>query len=518
MINRYLFGIDIGTSSTKVAIQSSDGSFIAIERLEHSISSPNEGWAELSIDEVWNNIIILTKKLLNKSDVNPGAIKAIGISCLCPGLIPFDKHGNTLLNPIIFMDNRSNKEVAMIRDRISDEDLFKMSGNKLMAGACSLTSMLWIKNNKNEIYNKTKYFGHINTFLVHKLTGVFGIDFTNASYTGLFETSGDLKWSADVANTVGVDVEKLPPLIRSDSIAGELSSQEIIDIGLAKGIPVVMGGADTACSALAIGVIEHNQVFESVGTTNVITVCSEKPTFDIHFMNRCHVIENRWLSHGAMSSTGASLKWFRDEFCNDFVIQEEQSGISAYQLMDDLVKSSNDGANGLIFLPYMVGERTPVWDSNAKGVFFGLSLQTKRSDLIRSILEGCGYGLRQIIEIAEHMTGEKINEFISIGGGSKSQIWAEIKSDITGKTIRVLDFNDAAVIGAMLLAGLAVGFYKNPVEAGACISKNISKVVSPQSHNNTIHDSNYNIYKSLYPLLKELFSMSENGKFQKGKP
>jgi xylulokinase len=505
MINQYLLGIDIGTSSTKVALLSIEGYLIAIERQEHSILSPHEGWAELSINELWDDFLLSVKRLVNKTKVDPKLIKAIGVSCLCPGLMPLDQNGNALLNPIIFMDKRSSKEVALIKERIPEEELSKVSSNKLMPGACSLTSMFWIKQNREEIYQNTKYFGHINTFFVHKLTGNFGIDYTNASYTGLFETSGGLKWSEEISKTVGIDIEKLPPLIPSDTIAGGLISEEVINIGLLKGTPVAMGGADTACSALAVGVIGHNQVFESVGTTNVITVCSEKPVFDIRFMNRCHVIKDRWLYHGAMSSTGASLKWFRDEFFSDFVLQEEETGISAYQRMDELACKSPPGANGLIFLPYMSGERTPVWDPNAKGVFFGLNLQTKKADIIRSILEGCGFGLKQIIEIAEKITGEKIEDFIAIGGGAKSQIWGQIKSDITGKIIKVLDFNDAAVIGAMLLAGLAVGVYKSPMQAQSYISKNIYTTIYPQQKNKAIYDSKFEIYKSLYPKLKELF-------------
>ncbi|WHH57322.1 FGGY-family carbohydrate kinase [Petroclostridium sp. X23] len=506
MENQYLLGIDIGTSSTKVALLSVEGSLIAIERQEHSILSPREGWAELSIDGLWNEFLILLKKISKNHKVDLKSIKAIGISCLCPGLMPFDKHGKALLNPIIFMDKRSSKETALIRDKISEEELSKISSNKLMPGACSLTSMLWIKENMEEVYRNTKYFGHINTFFVQKLTGKFGIDYTNASYTGLFETVQRQEWSEEICKRVDIDMEKLPPLIPSDSIAGNLISEEVIEIGLLKGIPVAMGGADTACSALAVGIIEHNQVFESVGTTNVITVCSEKPVFDVRFMNRCHVIKDRWLYHGAMSSTGASLKWFRDEFCSDLIISEKETGVSAYKKMDELVCQSMPGANGLIFLPYLSGERTPVWDPNARGVFFGLTLQTKKADIVRSILEGCGYGLKQIIEIAEFMTGEKINEFVAIGGGAKSEVWGQIKADITGKTIRVLDLNDAAVIGAMLLAGLAAGIYKNPIEAQSYISKNMYITLYPQKQSQNIYNSRFETYKSLYPRLKELFS------------
>jgi xylulokinase len=508
MTKQYLLGIDIGTSSIKVGLLDTEGPLVAVARQEHSIRSPHEGWAELPIHVLWEHFLVVCRKLLNQAKVNPRSIKAIGISCLCPGLMPFAKNGRVLLDPIIYLDQRSIEEAAWIRERIAAEELAGISGNKLMPGACSLTSMLWIKRNREEIYRNTEYFGHINTFFAHKLTGRFGIDYTNASYTGLFETSGGLKWSDYVTKTVDLDMGKLPPLIPSDAVVGGLSSAEVMQLGILQNTPVAMGGADTACSALALGVLEANQVFESVGTTDVITVCSEKPIFDTRFMNRCHVVKDRWLYHGAMSSAGGSLRWFRDEFCADLIAQEEVTGVSAFRQMDKLVCTSQPGANGLTFLPYMAGERTPVWDPDAKGVFFGLSLQTKKADIIRSIMEGCGFGLRQMIEIAEKRTGEAIKEFVAIGGGAKSQVWGGIKSDITGKVIQVLDINDAAVIGATLLAGLAAGIYKSPAEAQSHIDKRTYLTIYPQERNRVIYDKNFAIFQSLYPKLKEVFSMS----------
>lgn len=506
MEKQYLLGIDIGTSSIKVGLFDINGRVIDIEREEHSIVSPEQEWAELPIKIVWHNFMCCLENLINKNRVNPTHIKAIGVSCLCPGLVPLDEKGEALINPIIgFMDKRSLEEVEIIKEKVGEEKVFKISGNKIMPGACSLTSMLWIKRNRKEIYEKTKVFGHINTFFVKKLTGKFGIDYTNASLTGIFETTGGLRWSKDIAEIIGIDIEKLPPLIPSDSIAGLLNSPEVIRLGLPSGIPVAMGGADTACSALALGVVEHNQVFESVGTTNVITICSKKAVFDDRFVNRYHVVKDRWLYHGAMSSTGASLRWFRDEFCQDLIEKEREIGINAYQTMSELAENSLPGANGVVFLPYMAGERSPVWDPEARGVIFGLNLQIKKSDIIRAILEGCGFGLRQIYEIAEEMVGQEIKEFISIGGGAKNKVWGQIKADITGKVIQVLYINETAVTGAALLGGLATKIYKNVTDAYTRVGKNIWMKFYPQQKNRELYNKMFKIYVGLYPSLKNLF-------------
>lgn len=373
--------------------------------------------------------------------------------------------GEVLVDAIIYSDRRSNEEAEMILDAVGKDRLFELTANTAMAGAMSGTSMLWIKRHLPEQYEKTKYFGHLNTFMAHRMCGNFAIDYSNASYTNLFETTGGFRWSEELCEKIGIDIEKLPPLHKSTDVVGGLINEELIALGIPQGTPIVIGGGDTACATLAAGVTKAGDICESVGTTNVLTICVDQPKFDRGFINRCHVVDGTWLYQGALSTTGAAYQWFRDNFCQDLIEKASGSSKNAFAYMNEEADEAEPGCGGLVFLPYMLGERSPIWDPYARGVFFGLSLQTKRKDMNRAVMEGCGYGLRQLSEIAERVTGKKMTEFVSIGGGAKSETWAQIKADITGKDIIILDLNDMAPVGAALLAGVGAGVFKDIYEA-----------------------------------------------------
>ena len=332
--------------------------------------------------------------------------------------------------------------------------------------------------------------------MAHRMCGNFAIDYSNASYTNLFETTGGFRWSEELCEKIGIDIEKLPPLHKSTDVVGGLINEELIALGIPQGTPIVIGGGDTACATLAAGVTKAGDVCESVGTTNVLTICVDQPKFDRGFINRCHVVDGTWIYQGALSTTGAAYQWFRDNFCQDLI--EKASG------------SSKNGCGGLVFLPYMLGERSPIWDPYARGVFFGLSLQTKRKDMNRAVMEGCGYGLRQLSEIAERVTGKKMTEFVSIGGGAKSETWAQIKADITGKDIIILDLNDMAPVGAALLAGVGAGVFKDIYEASDKVDKHVYKVVKSSDKHKDVYEKRYQVYTKLYPQIKELYKIGSD--------
>ena len=509
MEEKYLLGIDIGTGSLKITIIDKNANVIATKSQEYELSHPYNNYTEIKSNLLWETFINCLKRAVYDSKVDLSLIKGIGISCLCPGLTGFDKDNNIILDPIIYSDRRSTEEAEFIENKVGKETIFKITGNRTMAGAISSTTMLWIKNNKPNLYKNIKYFGHINSLFAMKLTGKVAIDYTNASYTGLFETTKGLKWSETLCDLVGIDMEKLPPIKKSYEVVGGLIAPEIIELGIKKDTPVVIGGADTACAAFTVGIVEQDQVFESVGTTNVLTICSSKPKFSDAFVNRCHVVDDRWLSHGALTHTGSSLRWFRDNLCNDYKEIESQTGKSAYELMDEDALKSGAGANGIVFLPYMLGERSPIWDPYAQGVFFGMSLFNNRGDMIRSILESCGYGLRQLCEITQSTTGSNITKFKSVGGGAKSKVWAQIKADITGKDIDILDCKDAASVGAALLAGVGCKVYSSLEQARNTVEKSIYAEIKSNSTNDSIYKSKYEIYNDLYPRIKDLYQKNQ---------
>lgn len=504
-MQNYLLGIDVGTGSIKVAVIDENAKLIGVESREYEIIREQDDWAQIDTGCLWDSLLICLEGLFIKQNIQADKIKGIGISCLCPGLTAFDENNGVLIDPIIYTDRRSKEEAEYIKNIVGEEELFRITGNNVMAGAISGTSMLWVKNHMPDIYEKTRYFGHVNTLIGVFLTGETAIDYSNASYTALFETGGLKDWSDELCLKIGIDRSKLPPLRKSTDVIGGLVSRELIEMGIPEGTEVVIGGADTPCASITCGVTKHGDACESAGTTNVITICTDTPRFDKGFINRCHVVDGTWIYQGAMSNTGASLRWAREELCKDLKEEARLQDIDAYDLMNREAAEAQPGAGGVVFLPYMAGERCPIWDPYSKGVFFGVTLKSHRKELIRAIMEGCGYGLRQLCEIAERVTETEYKGFLSVGGGSKSEIWARIKADITGKTIVILDISEAAVIGAALLAGVGTGVFKDIQDAADKVERKVSSVIAPSHANDEIYNKRYQTYIELYPRIKDLY-------------
>lgn len=500
----------MGTTSIKVAIIDEQARVLGMSSSSYRLITPNQDYAQIDTEDMWRAYLKCIRLLQEGKNIDMSRVAGISISSLCPGLAALGENGEVLTDPIIYSDRRSTEEAEMILEAVGREKLFEITANTAMAGAMSGTSMLWIKRNLPEVYEKTKYFGHVNTLLAQRMSGNFAIDYSNASYTDLFETTGGFQWSEVLCEKIGIDMEKLPPLHASTDVVGGLIHPDLIQMGIPRDTPVIIGGGDTACATLAAGVTKAGQVCESVGTTNVLTICVDQPKFDKGFINRCHVVEGTWIYQGALSHTGASYQWFRDNFCQDLVDRAVGTDKTAFQFMNEEADMAEPGSGGLVFLPYMLGERSPIWDPYARGVFFGISLQTTRKEMNRAVMEGCGYGLRQLSEIAERVTGREIKEFTSIGGGAKSETWAQIKADITGKDIKILDMNDMAPIGAALLAGVGAGIFKDVYEAADKVEKKVYKVIRSSRAHDDIYNKRYQVYIQLYPQIEELYKIGSN--------
>lgn len=508
----YLIGVDVGTTSIKVAVIDKNAELKGISSSSYELITPNPDYTQIDTESMWKAYLKCLKLLFHGKRIDPARIAGIGISSLCPGLAAFGQEGEVLVDPIIYSDRRSTKEAELIKEAAGEDEIFGITANNVMAGAISGTSMLWIKRNLPEIYEKTKYFGHVNTLMALFMTGNYAMDYSNASYTALFETARGYEgqWSEELCSKIGIDIEKLPPLMKPTDIVGGLNNEEMIRMGIPAGTKVVIGGGDTACASLAAGVTEAGNVCESVGTTNVLTICVDEPKFDKSFINRCHVIPGTWIYQGALSHTGASYQWFRDNFCHDLVNAAKGLEWDVFQLMNEEAGHAKPGSDGVVFLPYMMGERSPIWDPYARGIFFGVSLHTKRREMNRAIMEGCGYGLRQLCEIAERVTGKEISQFSSIGGGAKSELWAQIKADITGKSIQILDMSDMAPIGAALLAGTGAGIFEDLRQASGKVRQTVYKEVRPNKANEEAYEKGYQIYVQLYPRIKDLYRITTN--------
>ena len=505
-----LLGTDIGAQSLKVGLMDEGGALHAFEQVPYAIQRPHPGWAEEDPEVWWDSFCKAVKTAMERNAIRSDQIESIGISTMCPSLVAMDDCGDPLRPAILYLDQRSFPQTKRILDEIGLDKVFRATGNRIAPGTYSATSMLWIRDNEPELFRRTRFFGHGNTFLAHRLTGHFGFDWTNASFTGLFQTGTQQAWSNKLCHDLRIPVELLPPPVISSTCIGTLTERASRATELPEGIPVAVGAADTACSALGAGVVDPGQVFETSGTSDVLTFCADQPVFDIRFMNRCHVVPERWLLNGAMLSPGAALSWFRDQCCSEESQTAQKMGTSAYKIMDLKAEASPPGANGLLFLPYMRGERSPIWDPLARGVFFGLSLDTTKGDMIRSMLEGTAYGLRQNLEVAEQQLGFAVKELRVVGGGSKSRTWSQIKADVLRRPVTTMDQQETAVLGAAMLGGLASGRFADFREAVAKAGARPLQIISPNSDAEFLYSRIYSCYLDLYARVKDLFErMSE---------
>jgi len=497
-----LLGIDVGGGGVKVGAFNLDGRLMALATEPLELSFPGPGWAESHPRDWLEKIRICMDRI--KEKIRDREVVGIGLSNMCPSLVALNDAGEPLRPAILYLDTRSWQEASAIQERRPLEWFLQESGNRVAAGTISGTSIRWLKEHEPEVYRSTRFFGHANTYLAGVLTGRFGMDYSNASLTGLFDQRTILKWSPALCEAYEVEMNKLPELIPSHQRVGRLDEKGARLLGLPAGIPVAMGGADSACSAFAAGVTEEGDVFETSGTSDVLAVCFAKPLFEARFLNRCHVVPQRWLGMGAMVAVGAAFRWARDVLGSTEKHVAELSGLDAYDVLCAEAARSRPGARGVVFLPYMSGERSPIWDPHARGIFFGLHLKTTKNDLIRAVLEGGSYGLKANLEVAEELLGKEVKTIAVVGKGGKNDFWAQLRADITGKEIRVLEFHETAVLGAAMLGGLAAGVYGDYKDALRAAVKGY-KSYFPNCQYKDIYRATYKLYKSLYPRLKDCF-------------
>ncbi|MEM3785767.1 MAG: xylulokinase [Nitrososphaeria archaeon] len=502
----FLISIDIGTTAAKVALVKADGpQVVSVLSSEYrkGILHPKSLWAESDPEDWWTTACNLIKKLFQQTNVDPSQVIGIGLCNTCPSLIALDSEGKALRPAILYMDQRSIKQAKRLMRKVGKEVFAEIAGNRIAPGAFSITSMLWIKENEPEVYRRTYKFVHANGYFASKLTGEVGMDPTNASFTGVFDLK-KVQWSDELIEKVGLDKEKLPKIFWSYEKVGEVNNYASKILGIEAGVPVAMGCADSAASALGCGIIKPGRVFETTGTSTVVAVVSSSPKFDTRILNRCYVKNGLWLHMGAMSTTGASLKWFKDNLCQVEVQLSQKGDGNVYKLLDELAAKVPPGSEGLIFFPYMSGERSPIWDPNARGVFFGLTLSHTKAHMIRAILEGVAFGLKNNLEIIESL-GVSVEEVRAAGAAAKSSLWRQIKADVLNKRIAVSSVKDATMIGCAILAGGASKYYNDIISIADKFYYMVEDVNIPNELANSVYRKFYSIFRKGYKRFKSMY-------------
>lgn len=500
-MKKYLLAHDLGTSGNKATLYSTEGELVKSCVHSYEMLVSNNNWVEQRPEDFWNAVCISTKELVQDIDVND--IAAISFSGQMMGCICVDKEGKALRNALIWADMRATKEEEMIRERISEEDFYHLTGHKI-SPSYGGQKLMWVKNNEPEIYENTYKMLNCKDYIILKLTGEFVTEYTDASSTNLLDLN-KLEWSDRLLDVMGIDREKMPTLLKSTDIAGTVTDEAAEACGLVSGIPVVCGGGDGVCAAVGTGCTKEGIAHSCMGTSSWISITTEKPIYDeeMRTFTWAHIVPGYVLPTGTMQCGGGSYSWFTKELCKYESLLGEQQGVSKYDLLEQEIGDSKPGANGLLFLPYLIGERSPRWNPKAKGAFIGLKMETEKKDMVRAVQEGVAFNLGVVMDVFKGK-GVVIDDMIVIGGGAQSDAWLQILADVYNINIQKPNYlEEATSMGAAITAGVGVGVFENFDVIDKFLKIEETKV--PNSDNQPVYSAMKPIFDEAYFALTGVF-------------
>jgi len=453
---QYLLAHDLGTSGNKATLFDVDGTMVASRTSAYETNFFNTNWAEQSPADWWRAVCDSSQGLL--TDVDAGDVAAVALSGQMMGCLPVDKEGRPLRPSIIYCDQRATAEADRLIETIGPEAFYAIVGHRVSA-SYSIEKLMWLKANEPEVYGATACMLNAKDYVNYRLTGRIATDFSDASGTNAFDLN-TFAWSEPVLAAAGVDAAMLPDPCASTDVLGTVTAAAAKATGLKEGTPVAVGGGDGSCAAVGVGCTRPGMAYGYVGSSSWIAMASEKPIVDeqMRTMNWAHVVPGYLHPAGTMQTAGAAYQWARNQICLAELAEADARGVSAYELIDEQIAQSPPGANGLVFLPYLLGERTPWWNPNARGAFVGLTLAHTRGDILRAVLEGVTYNLCIIADILRsHVPFDSLTV---IGGGAKSPIWRQMMADVTGCRVQKLSvLEEATSMGAAVTAGVAAGVF-----------------------------------------------------------
>jgi len=497
---KYLLAHDLGTSGNKATLYTTEGQLVKSAVYSYDTRYFNQNWAEQNADDWWEAVCVTTKNIMegiNKEDVLAVSFSGQMMGCLC-----VDKNGVPLRDAIIWADMRAVQEAGAIKEKIGSQEFYRITGHRPSA-SYSIEKLMWVKNHEPEIYRNTYKMLNAKDYIIYKLTGQFVTEYSDASGTNALDLN-TFEWSDDIIDASGIDGDKLPVLKESTYVVGNVSSKVADEIGLSTKTAVVCGGGDGLCSAVGAGCVEEGIAYNYIGSSSWIAITTDKPIFDekMRTFNWAHIIPGKISPCGTMQAAGGSYSWLKNEICKIECLQAEEKGVSPYDIINQAVEKSPVGARGLIYLPYLMGERSPRWNPNARGGFIGLTMEHKREDLFRAVLEGVTMNLNIILGIfKEH---EDIKEMIVIGGGAKGRVWRQILADVYGlKILKPNYLEEATSMGAAITAGVGIGVFKDFSVTDKFIR--IEDVQQPTPSNQDKYRKMMDIFDSCYYALEDIF-------------
>ncbi len=501
---RYVIGIDIGTSGTKTVLFDELGAVVSSSTVEYPMYQPQNGYAEQDPADWYNASVATVKNVIENSGIKSEDIVGIGLSGQMHGLVMLDENGEVIRNSIIWCDQRTEKEVAEMNEKVGREKLIEITANPALTG-WTAAKILWVKNNEPENYAKCKHILLPKDYIRYKLTGVFATEVSDASGMQLLDVPNRC-WSHELCETLGIDISMLAKVYESCEVTGYVTSEISEITGLSEGTPVVGGAGDNAAAAVGTGVVCDGKAFTTIGTSGVVFAHTSKISVDpkgrVHTC--CAAVPGCWHIMGVVQSAGLSLKWFRDNFCQAEKDTAALMGVDPYYLMDKEAETVPIGANRLLYLPYLMGERTPHLDPNARGMFFGLSAIHTKKDMLRAVMEGVTYALRDSVEICREM-GINVADMMACGGGGTSSLWRQMLADQYGCSVKTASSKEGPALGVAILALVGAGVYSSVPEACEKIVKT-DKIQEPIAENVEVYEKYFSLYDEIYPAVKTQFA------------
>ena len=496
----YLLGIDVGTSACKIAVFDRNGTVLETATGEYEVYYPQTGWAEQDPDEWWRVICSTMKYIFSKSQIKPEEIAGIGIDGQSWSAIAVDKEGSVLTNTPIWMDTRADDICRELSEKVGEQRIFEVAGNSLQP-SYSTAKIIWYQRNMPQVYENIYKVLQSNSYIAYRLTGQMTQDLSQGYGFHCFDMHTGT-WDQAMCEALGIPAHILPDIHPCHEVIGAVTKAAAAQSGLAEGTPVVAGGLDAACGTLGAGVIHAGETQEQGGQAGGMSICIDSYKADPRLILSCHVVPGKWLLQGGTTGGGGAMRWLEKEFGAFEREEGRRTGKSSLDLFNEEAGNVAPGSDGLIFLPYMAGERSPLWNPYAKGVYYGMDFGKTKGHFIRAVMEGVAMSLRHNLEVAAE-AGASVDVLRAMGGSANSLLWTQIKSDVTGKPVIVPSSDTATTLGAAILAGVGVGIYEDFEEAVKLTVENKRYHVPNQADRN-IYDRNYRKYLSLYEHLKDM--------------
>ena len=500
----HLLGIDIGTSGTKTLICDEDGQVLATALGEHPISTPKPGWSEQDPEDWWQATATATKAVLKKAGLKAADIGGIGLSGQMHGSV-FLGDGDKALRPaLLWNDQRTAEQCRQIEEKAGGRAaLIDLVANPALTGFTA-PKILWVRQHEPKVYDRTRHILLPKDYVRYRMTGEYASEVSDASGTLLLDVT-NRRWSDKLLGLLDIDRALMPRLHESYEVTGMLHEAGAKALGLKAGIPVVGGGGDQAAGAVGNGIVMPGVVSATLGTSGVVFAHSDRPTKDpngrVHTM--CHAVPGKWCVFGCMLSAGGSFQWFRNQLGQAEVAAAKRAKTDPYELLIAAAEEAPPGCEGLFFLPYLTGERCPHPDPAARGGWVGLTARTTREMMVRSLIEGVTYGMRDALEIMKGM-GIAVTQVRASGGGARSAFWRQLQADVYNQPIVLTNASEGPAYGVALLAGVGTGVWSG-VEEACKRSIQQTEKVTPTRKRAALYDRFYQTYGKLYFDLKDRF-------------